>query len=144
MNNVTTANTLANSVINADNKMGFHEFNSKMHEALIPLIAEADMALPEGESLTPRDVAELSFHPSILALLSNIDRQLYKSEFVSAFKEQMAEMGLEGIEGAQSLIEQATAALVEFAGQDILDRSMSLLDNLGYECHAAALASFTH
>lgn len=144
MNNVTIANTLANAVINADNKMGFHEFNSKMHEALMPLIAEADMALPEGESLTPRDVAELSFHPSILALMANIDRQLYKAEFIAAFKQQMEEMGLQGREGAQSLIDQAVTSLIEFAGEEVLQRSLALMDGLGHECHDAVLASFTH
>ena len=143
MNNVTIANNLANAV-NNEKKLGFHAFNSAMHAALMPLIAEADMALPEGQELTPRDVALLTFHPSILALMANIDRQLYKTEFVSAFKQQMVALELEGIEGAREMIDLANSALIEFAGQDILDQSMSLMDGLGYECHNAVLASFTH
>lgn len=145
MNNVTIANNIANEIVNTTGTgLGFHAFNAEMHKTLMPLVAEADMALPEGQELTPRHIAELTFHPSVIELMDRIDRQLYKSEFIAAFKQQMEEMHLEGIEGARELLDLANSALVEFAGQDILDRSMSILDGLGYECHAAVLASFTH
>lgn len=147
MNNVTTANTLANQIANVSTEskgLGFHSFTAEMHKVLMPLIMEADLALPEGQELTPRDIAELTFHPTVLEVMTRIDRQLYKSEFIAAFKQQMEEMGLKGVEGAQSLIDQANSVMIEFAGKDILDRSMSVLDGLGYECHAAILASFTH
>lgn len=144
MNNVTIANNIANAIVNNEKKLGFHEFNAEMHKAIMPLIEEADSKLPEGESLTPRDVALLTFHPTVLEVMERIDRQLYKAEFIAAFKQQMEEMGLQGREGAQSLIDQALTSLIEFAGEEVLQRSLALMDGLGHECHAAVLASFTH
>lgn len=145
MNNVTIANNIANEIVNTEVKgLGFHTFTAEAHKALMPLIMEADMKLPEGESLTPRDIAELALHPTMLAIMERIDRQLYKIEYIAMFKQQMAEMGLEGVDGAKELIGLSNAQMVEFAGQDYLDKALNMLGGLGHECHAAVLASFTH
>lgn len=140
MNNVTIANSLANAIVNVNTpKLGFREHQAETSRVMNELIERGEFDM---DNLTRQEfTVQCAFHPEILALLDMIDEDLYIAEYIVDLKATMEQMGLNGPEGYDELMDIALKSMREAMGDDAVDRALNLGAGLMQRCMDAAKAS---